>query len=49
MVGGSPASSTTKTGRHSIAAILLKAPLNRVNQIKHVWWQREENMADNHI
>jgi hypothetical protein len=27
MVGGSPASSTTKTGRHDIAEILLKVAL----------------------
>jgi hypothetical protein len=30
----SPASSTTKTGRHDIAEILLKVPLNAINQIK---------------
>ena len=38
MVGGSlrvfPASSTTKTGRHDIAEILLKVALNTRNQIK---------------
>ena len=38
MVGGSlrvlPASSTTKTGRHDIAEILLKVALNTKNQIK---------------
>jgi len=37
MVGGSldtPASSTTKTGRHDIAEILLKVALNTINQIK---------------
>jgi len=28
MVGGSPASSTTKTGRHDIAEILLKVALS---------------------
>ena len=33
MVGG-PASSTTKTGRHDIAEILLKVALNTKNQIK---------------
>jgi hypothetical protein len=38
MVGGSlqvlsPASSTTKTGRHDIAEILLKVVLNNKNQI----------------
>jgi hypothetical protein len=34
MVGGSPASSTTKTGRHDIhvAEILLKVVLNTKNQ-----------------
>ena len=37
MVGGSPgtpASSTTKTGRHDITEILLKVALNTKNQIK---------------
>jgi hypothetical protein len=29
----SPASSTTKTGRHDIAEILLKMALNTINQI----------------
>ena len=29
-----PASSTTKSGRHDIAEILLKVPLNTINQIK---------------
>jgi hypothetical protein len=33
MVGGSPASSTTKIGRHDIAEILLKVALNTKNQI----------------
>jgi hypothetical protein len=31
---GSPASSTTKTGRHDIAEILMKVALNTKNQIK---------------
>ena len=31
---GTPASSTTKTGRHDIAEILLKVALNIKNQIK---------------
>jgi hypothetical protein len=31
---GTPASFTTKTGRHDIAAILLKVTLNTINQIK---------------
>jgi hypothetical protein len=30
---GTPASSTTKTGRHDIAEILLKMALNTMNQI----------------
>jgi hypothetical protein len=29
---GTPASSTTKTGRHDIAEILLKVVLNTINQ-----------------
>ena len=32
---GTPASSTTKTGRHDIAEILLKVALNTINQIKY--------------
>jgi hypothetical protein len=32
---GTPASSTTKTGRHDIAEILLKVVLNTKNQINH--------------
>jgi hypothetical protein len=32
---GTPVSSTTKTGRHDIAVILLKVALNTINQIKH--------------
>jgi len=31
---GTPASSTTETGRHDIAEILLKVALNTKNQIK---------------
>jgi hypothetical protein len=31
---GTPASSTTKTGRHDIAEILLKVAKNTINQIK---------------
>jgi len=30
---GTPASSTTKTGRHDIAEILLKVALNTINKI----------------
>ena len=33
---GTPASSTTKTGRHNIAEILLKVVLNTKNQIKSI-------------
>ena len=34
---GTPASSTTKTGRHDIAEILLKVALNTINQsINHL-------------
>jgi hypothetical protein len=32
---GTPTSSTTKTGRHDIAEILLKVALNTKNQIKN--------------
>jgi hypothetical protein len=31
---GTPASSTTKTGRHDIAEILLKVALSTINKIK---------------
>ena len=33
---GTPASSTTKTGRHDIAEILLRVVLNTKNQINHL-------------
>jgi hypothetical protein len=33
---GTPVSSTTKTGRHDIAEILLKVALNIINQIKSI-------------
>jgi hypothetical protein len=33
---GTPASSTTKTGCHNIAEILLKVALNTINQIKSI-------------
>jgi hypothetical protein len=36
---GTPASSTTKTGRHDIAEILLKVALNTKNQIKSLLWR----------
>jgi len=34
---GTPDSSTTKTGRHDIAEILLKVALNIINQIKCIY------------
>jgi hypothetical protein len=34
---GTPASSTTKIGRHDIAEILLKVALNIKNQIKSIY------------
>jgi hypothetical protein len=34
---GTPASSTTKTGRHDVAEILLKVALNTINQIKSIY------------
>ena len=34
---GTPASSTTKTGRHDIAEILLKVVLNTKNQIQKIY------------
>jgi hypothetical protein len=33
----SPASFTTKTGRHDIAEILLKVALNKIKQIKSIY------------
>jgi hypothetical protein len=36
MVGGTLASSTTKTGRHDIAEILLKVALSTINEIKSI-------------
>jgi hypothetical protein len=44
MVGGTPASSTTKTGRHDIADILLKVALNTINQIKSNQPIKEDNL-----
>ena len=35
---GTQASSTTKTGRHDIAEILLKVPLNTINQSNKIFW-----------
>jgi hypothetical protein len=34
VLSGTPDSSTTKTGRHDIAEILLKVALDTINQIK---------------
>jgi hypothetical protein len=39
---GTPASSTTKTGRHDIAEILLKVALNTKNKIKSKYSWRGE-------
>jgi hypothetical protein len=43
---GIPASSTTKTGRHDIAEILLKVALNtknkKINQLFYCQYQKEE-------
>jgi hypothetical protein len=33
---GTPASCTTKTGRHDLAEILLKVVLNTINQINQI-------------
>jgi hypothetical protein len=38
---GTLASSTTKTGRHDIAEILLKVVLNTINQIKNKFVKRK--------
>jgi hypothetical protein len=38
---GTPASSTTKTGRHDIAEVLLKVALNTKNQIKLIYYKLE--------
>ena len=43
---GTPASSTTKTGRHDIAEILLKVALNTINQINRIK-SRSWNCSDN--
>ena len=41
---GTPAFSTTKTGRHDIAEILLKVALNTKNQSNHITFGRIENI-----
>jgi len=43
---GTPASSTTKTGRHDIAEILLKMALNTKNQIKKINHFHNEPLND---
>jgi hypothetical protein len=40
---GTPASSTTKTGRHDIAEILLKVALNSINQNQSILWKGLRN------
>jgi hypothetical protein len=40
---GTPASSTTKTGRHDIAEILLKVTLNTKILSNIIKWQRKSN------
>jgi hypothetical protein len=43
---GTPASSTSKTGRHDIAGILLKVALNTKNQIKSIgFWTCSESVV----
>ena len=43
---GTPASSTSKTGRHDIAEILLKVALNTKNQIKSIgFWTCSESVV----
>ena len=42
---GTPASSTTKTGRHDIAEILLRVALNTTNQIKSYFYLLFDNVS----
>ena len=42
---GTPASSTTKTGRHDIAEILLKVALNTKIQIQILFWTQSEDVC----
>jgi len=46
---GTPTSSTTKTGRHDIAEILLKVALNTKNQIKSSFYSTELQCIQNTI
>jgi len=41
---GTPTSSTTKTGRHDIAEILLKVALSTKNKSINRTWTEKENM-----
>ena len=42
----SPASSTTKTGRHDIAEILLKVAFSTKNQINHLFFMRRQQIEN---
>jgi hypothetical protein len=42
---GTPASSTTKTGRHDIAEILLRVALSTINQIKSNFFEWKQIYA----
>jgi hypothetical protein len=42
---GTPASSTTKTGRHDIAEILLRVALSTINQIKSIFFEWKQIYA----
>jgi hypothetical protein len=43
-MSGTPASSTTKSGRHDIAEILLKVALNTKNQIKIIYVKEKNEL-----
>jgi hypothetical protein len=43
---GAPASSSTKTGLHDIAEILLKVALNIINQEQTTQWSKEKGQKD---
>ena len=45
---GTPASSTTKTGRDDVAEILLKVALNTINQIKSNLLSFKKSVQQNH-
>jgi hypothetical protein len=46
---GTPASSTTKTGRHDIAEILLKVALKHQNQIKYYMYILFQNLLSKYL